>query len=261
MFSIVLIILLVFSIHRTTRPHSDEVDVVINGLIKSKPNASTNEDRGTKVLLFYADGASQVTNEKIIECGYADERGEFRTKVDRSKVGEIITCRIAGAGYDDAGGSDNLVLIMPFGAFYTAKMIRDRNYNGRLEAADVGNLKDYTAESFRRAGKYRTEAFEKLRRTGAELGDIPFLFWFIFYFAGIIAFAVDYLIFGSHFKPSISISNVEDALYLSAVTVTTLGFGDIVPKSLLAKFLTSLQALSGVVLVGLFLNSLFSSRS
>ena len=261
MFSILLIIFLVFSIHRTTRPHSDEVDIVINGLIKSQPNASTDEDRGTTVLLFYADGASKATEENTICSGYADERGEFRTKVGRSKVGEIITCRIAGAGYNDAGGSDNLVLIMPFGAFHTAKMIRDRNYNGRLEAADVGNLKDYTAESFRQAGKYRTEAFEKLRRTGAELGDIPFLFWFIFYFAGIIAFAVDYLIFGSHFKPSISISNVEDALYLSAVTVTTLGFGDIVPKSLLAKFLTSLQALSGVVLVGLFLNSLFSSRS
>ena len=261
MFSIALIICLVSGIHLITRPHSDEVDVVINGLIKSKPNASTNDDRGTKVLLFYADGASEATEENTIGSGYADERGEFRTKVGRSKVGEIITCRILDTFYDNAGGRDNLVLIMPFGAFYTAKMIRDRIYDGPAQGADVGNLEDYTAESFRRAGKYRTEAFEKLRRTGAELGDIPFLFWFIFYFVGIIAFAVDYLIFGSHFKPSISISNVEDALYLSAVTVTTLGFGDIVPKSLLAKFLTSLQALSGVVLVGLFLNSLFSSRS
>jgi hypothetical protein len=44
-------------------------------------------------------------------------------------------------------------------------------------------------------------------------------------------------------------------LYLSVSTITTLGPGDIVPTSLLTRVLVGSEALLGVVLVGLFLNS------
>jgi len=44
--------------------------------------------------------------------------------------------------------------------------------------------------------------------------------------------------------------------YLSAVTVTTLGFGDITPVSETARILVGLEAILGVVMVGLFLNAL-----
>ena len=44
-------------------------------------------------------------------------------------------------------------------------------------------------------------------------------------------------------------------LYFSATTITTVGFGDIVPLSGLARLLTGLEAVSGWVLAGLFLNA------
>jgi hypothetical protein len=45
-------------------------------------------------------------------------------------------------------------------------------------------------------------------------------------------------------------------LYLSAVTITTLGFGDITPVSESARLCVALEAVLGVVLAGLFLNAL-----
>jgi len=45
-------------------------------------------------------------------------------------------------------------------------------------------------------------------------------------------------------------------LYFSAMTTTTVGYGDIVPITPFARFLAALQAISGIMLIGLFLNSL-----
>lgn len=50
-------------------------------------------------------------------------------------------------------------------------------------------------------------------------------------------------------------------LYLSTVTITTLGYGDIVPLTPLARFLVALEAILGVVFVGLFLNALTHENS
>jgi len=44
-------------------------------------------------------------------------------------------------------------------------------------------------------------------------------------------------------------------LYFSVVTQTTLGYGDIVPLTNRARFWVGLQSLLGIVLIGLFLNS------
>ena len=44
--------------------------------------------------------------------------------------------------------------------------------------------------------------------------------------------------------------------YLSAVTITTLGYGDITPVTSIARFLVSMEAIAGVVLVGFFLNAI-----
>lgn len=46
-----------------------------------------------------------------------------------------------------------------------------------------------------------------------------------------------------------------DFFYFSTVTVTTLGYGDISPKTDLARLLVSLEVLLGVVCAGLFLNA------
>lgn len=55
--------------------------------------------------------------------------------------------------------------------------------------------------------------------------------------------------------------SLVDALYFSVVTLTTLGYGDILPEATLGKTLVSVQTLLGVLTVGLFLNALAELRS
>jgi hypothetical protein len=50
------------------------------------------------------------------------------------------------------------------------------------------------------------------------------------------------------------------AFYLSAVTITTLGFGDVVPVTTRARALIASEALLGVVLAGLFVNAVWGPR-
>lgn len=50
-------------------------------------------------------------------------------------------------------------------------------------------------------------------------------------------------------------------LYLSSVVITTLGLGDIVPLSDTARFLVGAEALTGIVLIGAFLNTIALKRS
>jgi voltage-gated potassium channel Kch len=45
-------------------------------------------------------------------------------------------------------------------------------------------------------------------------------------------------------------------LYLSAVTITTVGYGDIVPITTAARVFVGFEAVLGVVLAGLFLAAL-----
>lgn len=49
--------------------------------------------------------------------------------------------------------------------------------------------------------------------------------------------------------------------YLSAVTITTVGYGDIVPLTTTARLLVSSEAILGIVVIGLFLNSLVRDRT
>jgi hypothetical protein len=47
-------------------------------------------------------------------------------------------------------------------------------------------------------------------------------------------------------------------IYFSATTITTVGFGDIIPLTGTARILTAIEAISGWILAGLFLNSIAS---
>ena len=47
--------------------------------------------------------------------------------------------------------------------------------------------------------------------------------------------------------------------YLSAVTITTLGYGDIVPINLYTRLIISIESILGIILIGLFLNSIARS--
>lgn len=45
------------------------------------------------------------------------------------------------------------------------------------------------------------------------------------------------------------------SMYFSVVTITTLGYGDITPQTEMARSLTAFESIFGIVLIGLFLNS------
>ncbi|WP_175405824.1 potassium channel family protein [Shewanella sp. MEBiC00475] len=79
----------------------------------------------------------------------------------------------------------------------------------------------------------------------------------IIYFSYIPAFAILYCISPCLIKDL----SIIDSLYFSVVTLTTLGYGDILPISSLGKIIVSLQTILGVVTVGLFLNSLAELRA
>jgi len=51
-------------------------------------------------------------------------------------------------------------------------------------------------------------------------------------------------------------NNIWRMMYLSSVIITTLGLGDIVPLTGTARVLVAVEAISGIVLAGLFLNAL-----
>ena len=82
------------------------------------------------------------------------------------------------------------------------------------------------------------------------------LFFGLCYVGSIPAYAWLYVTYGC-LKGAVR-PDWYDAVYLSVVTVTTLGYGDLVPQpeSDMTKVLVSTQALFGVVMIGLFLNAL-----
>jgi Ion channel len=58
-----------------------------------------------------------------------------------------------------------------------------------------------------------------------------------------------------HGFPGTSTGEWARMFYLSAATITTLGFGDVVPLTSTARLLVGLEALLGVAIIGLFLNA------
>ena len=56
--------------------------------------------------------------------------------------------------------------------------------------------------------------------------------------------------------PSSISGDLPRMIYLSAVVITTLGFGDIIPITPEARILVAMEAITGIVFAGLFLNAL-----
>lgn len=87
----------------------------------------------------------------------------------------------------------------------------------------------------------------------------------LFFFGLIPVFAVIY-----SFLPAASWNNPQEGLppksfwdfmYFSIVSITTLGFGDIYPTTLLSKSLVATESLGGIIFIGLFLNSLSTEQA
>jgi len=73
------------------------------------------------------------------------------------------------------------------------------------------------------------------------------------YFVSLFGFAVAYFVMEQLWECPI---NFPDSLYFSAVTITTLGYGDITPQSTMGKYLAASEAVVGITLIGLFLTAL-----
>lgn len=61
--------------------------------------------------------------------------------------------------------------------------------------------------------------------------------------------------------PSGASGNFARMLYLSAITITTVGFGDIVPLTNTARLLVASEAILGIIVIGFFLNAVTRGRS
>jgi len=65
---------------------------------------------------------------------------------------------------------------------------------------------------------------------------------------------------GTRGFPAKSSGHFMRLLYLSAITITTVGYGDILPITTLARALVASEAILGIIIIGFFLNSLWNER-
>lgn len=79
-----------------------------------------------------------------------------------------------------------------------------------------------------------------------------------FYLLLIPAFGVIYYLNPSFWKEPLT---VIQSVYFSVVTITTLGYGDIAPQTEPSRVAASLEALLGIVTIGLFLNAVARQSS
>lgn len=82
-----------------------------------------------------------------------------------------------------------------------------------------------------------------------------FIKWGVAYLAVIIVFGLLYWIFCVELGATAEVTPFK-ALYFSVVTITTLGFGEIYPQDTIAQTLVVCEVLTGVVVIGCFLNSI-----
>lgn len=101
-----------------------------------------------------------------------------------------------------------------------------------------------------------------LRKPLSYLGQIKPLGAFCFFVGLIIVYGTIYSFTRSIFPSGSAIADTSwyDGIYFSVVTITTLGYGDIVPGAGLGRFLVTTEALFGVIVLGLFLNALWQAH-
>lgn len=80
----------------------------------------------------------------------------------------------------------------------------------------------------------------------------------ILYLVLILVFGTIYWLFPSLWEEPLGFI---ESYYFSVITITTLGYGDITPYTDTAMALAAAEALSGILIIGLFLNSLAHSYS
>lgn len=80
----------------------------------------------------------------------------------------------------------------------------------------------------------------------------------LLFFVTIVVFGGLYFVNASSFD---GIGSFGEAFYFSIVTITTLGFGDVAPSDETGRLLVCLEAIIGVIVVGLFLNAISARQA
>jgi|TARA_R110002074_G_scaffold349634_1_gene520288 hypothetical protein len=229
-----------------------EIPVLINGLIPSKTGATSKQDSGTTVYIVYTDEDSP-NDEKEIYRGYADDKGRVSAQIAAKNIGRPVLVRVRQAGYKE---HEYELTVPPHGIIRTVKMETDGVYNGPTRGASIANPNLYYEDSTLYADQMRLQFI----RTTSRIEDHPFArvrveFWLISYIVLIFSFATDYYINSEFFTKGFE--SFTHAAYFSAVTITTLGYGETHPTHDLWRAACSIEAVLGVFLVGFALNSLF----
>ena len=85
------------------------------------------------------------------------------------------------------------------------------------------------------------------------------LYIFLLYLVVILIFALIYWALPcSSFERDLTPS---ESIYLSVITITTLGYGDITPVDRAGMYITALESIIGILIIGVFINSAWKSYS
>ncbi len=227
-----------------------ELPVFVNGMIPALPHAESLTENGSTVYLFFSDTHEEDEGRDIFR-GFANDKGVVHTTLPLSSVGRPVTIRIR---HDGLKFEDTEILVKKHGLFFTARLLRDVPGNQPVPGSQVKDLAAHFRRSTVIMERLRTNALGLAQSLQQKVSFVPILYWLIFYTILIVGFALDYWMNSGAF--SSSFESFWHATYFSVVTITTLGYGDLYPTSDLMRMLCSFESVSGIVIIGLFLNSL-----
>lgn len=233
-----------------SRRSTREIPILVNGLIPSLPDATSKEDSGTTVYIVYTDD-----DQEEIFRGYADVDGKVEAKLAVESIGREVLIRARHSAYKPA----ELVMTIPEqGIVHTIELSSDGLSSGRVRGADVGELGKYYKDALAYAEARREQFILNLIvNSQRPFARIPTSFWIGSYATFLVAFAIDYWVNIDGFSICMW-DSFWHALYFSAVTITTLGYGEITPETDLLRVAVSAEAILGILLMGFALNSLFN---
>lgn len=235
-----------------SRRPTQDIPILINGLIPSERGAKSKDESGTTVYIVYVDNESKAKEEEIFR-GYADEDGRVEAHISSDNVGRSVLIRARHAGYKP---EEFQMTIPRHGIVHTMKMITDGVYSGKLRGKEVGNLAAYYDEARSAAEVDRARYIQNAANISSHpFARIPVPFWLASYIASILAFAGDYWRFGDSFHAKWE--SFAHSVYFSTVTITTLGYGETFPKTDTLRMAVSVEAILGIFVVGFALNFLF----